>query len=236
MKLTDHVVLITGGGSGIGLAIARTFVSIRNRVVICGNNIAQLQDAQITTPELHGIQCDITNADNVQQMLDEIDRHYGRLTILVNNVGVQHNYLLQDIHDVRDKIYHEIEVNFGAMVCLTYQCLPLLLQAGETAIINVGSRAGLIPKLDSIVYSATKAAVHSFTTGLRWQLEPTSVRVFELFPPMVETPMIETEVVAEALVRGIARNRSEIFVDRMRVLRLLVRFAPQFATKSLKKG
>ncbi|MEZ4863467.1 MAG: SDR family NAD(P)-dependent oxidoreductase [Caldilineaceae bacterium] len=146
-------------------------------------------------------------------------------------------------NNITSQIEQEIEVNFTSVVRLTQHCLSLLLRRNTSAIVNVGSGTGLVPKPDGIVYSATKAAVHSFTKGLRWQLEGTGVNVFELFPPVVETAMtagraeqkVTPETVAQALITGMQRDQAEIYVGKIKLLQLINRLLPALAEKIMRR-
>lgn len=138
----------------------------------------------------------------------------------------------------------EVALNLTALITLTHAALPLLRATAGSTIVNIGSGNGLMPKPNGLVYSATKAAVHSFTTGLRWELEEHDVRVVELFPPVVDTgmtagrdePKASPDSVAAALMDGLQRNRSEIYVGRMRILPWLIRWTPGLAARILRRS
>lgn len=244
MNLENKVVFITGGSSGIGLALAQLLVEMGNRVVICGRSQARLDAAQAAVPTLHTIRCDITQADEQRAALADIEKHFGRLDLLVNNAGIQHNYRLAEEGEIADRVQAELMLNVGALVTLTHRALPLLQQSSEAAILNIGSGTGLMPKPDGLVYSATKAAAHSFTTGLRWQLQTQQIRVFELFPPVVETAMtagrkgemVAPAMVAQAAVAGMQANRAEIYLGKMKALPWLVRFMPSMAAAIMQRA
>jgi uncharacterized oxidoreductase len=238
------VVLVTGGGSGIGLALARSFAALGHDVVVCGRDAERLSAATSSTARLRPIRCDVTDAADVADLLAEVDRRFGHLDVLVNNAGMQRNYSLAQEDSVRQRVEDEIALNLTALVTLTHEALPLLRRGTDAVIVNVGSGTGLVPKPDGLVYSATKAAVHSFTTGLRWELERDGIRVVELVPPVVDTDMTAgrdeakatPEEVAEALHHGLRGGRSEVLVGRMRALPWLVRFLPRVAASVMRRS
>lgn len=246
MNLANKIVFVTGGSQGIGLAIAEALLDEGSRVVICGRNAERLAQAKAANPQLHTIRCDITQESELLVALAEIEAEYGGLDILVNNAGVQFNYRHpkeSKTTNIISRIEQEIELNFTSVVKLTQHALPLLMRSREGAIVNVGSGTGLVPKPDGIVYSATKAAIHSFTKGLRWQLEETNVKVFELFPPVVETAMtagrpgekMQSSVVAQQLISGMKRDQTEITVGKIKLLRLINRLSPALAETIMRR-
>ena len=244
MELKNKVVFITGGSSGIGLAIAKALAEMGNQVVICGRSQERLVAAKALVPTLHTIPCDVTHDEEQIAALAEIEQTYGRLDILINNAGLQYNYLLANEANITDRVTKEITLNVTALITLTHRALPLLQKSADAAIVNVGSGTGLMPKPDGLVYSATKAAVHSFTTGLRWQLAAQNIQVCELFPPVVDTAMtsardeekVSPDVVAQTLITGLQRNQAEIYVGKMKALPWLVRFAPGMAASIMQKS
>ncbi|MCB9006292.1 MAG: SDR family NAD(P)-dependent oxidoreductase [Ardenticatenaceae bacterium] len=244
MKLKNKVVFITGGSSGIGLAIAKMMADLGSTVVICGRSEKRLAAAKTAVPTLHTLSCDITNDADQAAALAEIEQRYGRLDILINNAGMQHNYLLPQESDIAARVAQEVTLNVTALITLTHRALPLLQKSSAAAIVNVGSGTGLMPKPDGLVYSATKAAVHNFTIGLRWQLATQNIHVVELFPPVVDTAMtagrnedkVSPDAVAQALLTGLQQNRKEIFIGKMKALPWLVRFAPGIAASIMQKS
>ena len=186
MNLTSNTILITGGGAGIGLALARQLAERGNRVIICGRSEAALLQAQAQVPDLLIRVCDITDQASRQAMLNWLSSEHPKLNILVNNAGIQHRRLFSDA-DALAGLEQEVATNFTAPVRLIGELLPLLKQQPSATIINVTSALAYAPIADLPVYCATKAAMHSFTLTLRHQLKATAVRVVELAPPIVDT-------------------------------------------------
>jgi short-subunit dehydrogenase involved in D-alanine esterification of teichoic acids len=145
--------------------------------------------------------------------------------------------------DGYNKILSEIQINFTSPMQIIYGLLHLLTAKEHSAIVNVSSGLALAPKKTAPIYCATKAAVHSATKGLRYQLEGTSVQVFEMIPPPVDTPMtrgqktgkVTTEQVVEEFLRDFQRDRFESNIGKIKFFRLLQRIFPKW-TDNLKKN
>jgi uncharacterized oxidoreductase len=243
MNLSGNTILITGGGSGIGLALARAFGRYNNRILIVGRDEQKLRAAREKYPFLDTHPCDITIAESVDALLARIESDFSDLNVLVNNAGIQYRYKFNDGDSHRDLIGQEISTNFTAQLVLTDRLMPLLLQR-PSAVINISSALALVPKESSPVYCATKAAIHSFSKSLRYQLEKTGVRVFEIIPPMVDTEMtrgrgkdkITPEELAEEALEAIGKNKLEIRIERTKLLYFINRISPSFAERLLRNA
>lgn len=185
MKLTDNTILITGGATGIGLALARR-LSESNQVIICGRSGAALDKAKIEVPALATRVCDVADTASRRAMVQWLQAEYPALNILINNAGVQarRDFTADPAIDSLDQ---EVAINLTAPIQLIAEVLPALRRQVEAYIINVSSGLAFSPMADVPVYCATKAAIHSFTLSLRHQLKATTVRVIELAPPIVDT-------------------------------------------------
>lgn len=188
MKLTNNTILITGGGSGIGLALAKRLCESGNRVIICGRSEATLQQAKTDVPALTTRVCDVTDPASRRAMVQWLQIEYPALNMLINNAGVQarRDFTADPLIDSLDQ---EVAINFTAPIHLIAELLPALRQQGEAWIINVSSGLAFSPMADVPVYCATKAAIHSFTLSLRHQLKASGIRVVELAPPIVDTAL-----------------------------------------------
>ncbi|MET0390297.1 MAG: SDR family NAD(P)-dependent oxidoreductase [Polyangiales bacterium] len=189
MKLDGRVVLVTGGGSGIGFALARRFVQAGSTVLVCGRRQAQLEAAQRACPGLHVLRCDLASEAERVAFAEQVQRDYGALDVLVNNAGVQQRP--PSLLEPQDWAKHraELEINLRAPMHLTYLLLGQLRQQPSAAIVNVSSGLAFVPIAFLPTYCATKAALHSFTLSLRYQLADTRVEVIEVVPPMVNTDL-----------------------------------------------
>lgn len=245
MKTTGQTIFITGGSAGIGLALAQALIARQNTVIICGRDREALAQLKLQNPAMHVIGCDVTKTDEVEHALEEIQRNFGRLDILINNAGIQYNYNFLEESDALQKADEEIDINFRAVVRLTKFCLPLLMKQPASAIINISSPLALVPKESAPLYSATKAAVKVFSQVLRYQLESTTVRVFTVYPPLVATAMTEgrgekikisPEEFASAMLEGLERDQYEMPIKKAKLLFLLYRLWPSLAHKLMRKG
>jgi short-subunit dehydrogenase involved in D-alanine esterification of teichoic acids len=244
MKLSDNTVLVTGGGSGIGLALARAFALHGSAVIVCGRDSNKLMAVQKENPAIVAFPCDIADDKEQQRLVEHITQQYPNLNVLINNAGIQHNYDFSDSDDHTRRIDEEVAINLVAHLKLIDRFLPLLTKRPSAAIVNVTSALALVPKQSAPVYCATKAAMHNFTKALRYQLEDTSVKVFEIIPALVDTEMtkgrgkgkITPEALTAEALRGIASDRYEIRIEKTKMLFALNRFLPAVAERIIRNG
>ena len=244
MKLSDNTVLITGGGSGIGLALAKAFAQRGNTVIVCGRNAQKLEAVHKENPAIVVVPCDIARDLDQQHLVETVTQKYPNLNVLINNAGIQHNYDFSDAQDHTGLIDDEININFLAQVKLTDRFLPILALRPHAAIVNVTSALALAPKQSAPVYCATKAALHTFTKALRYQLEHTPIKVFEIIPALVDTDMttgrgtgkISPEALAEEALRGLESEKYEIRIGKTKLLFALHRFLPSVAERMIRNG
>lgn len=247
MRLSGHTVLITGGSSGIGLALARAFRERGNEVMICGRRPERLAAAATEISGLLTERCNVADEDELRRLVRAVAERLGGLSILVNNAGVQFkdDYARSDPEPILPHVDQEIAVNLVGLVKLTALAMPLLRRAPDGAVVHVSSILAMAPKQTAPVYCATKAAVRSFSKALRYQLEegaPT-VRVFEVLPPLVDTEMtrgrsgrkLSPEAVADAVMDGMAGDRYEIRVGATRLMAAANRVSPRLAERLLRR-
>jgi len=181
--------LITGGATGIGFSLAEAFVKAGNEVIICGRRAHKLEEAKDKLPQIHTKICDLSKEKERKLLYDWVRSNFKDINVLVNNAGIQRMIdFKKGTHDLIDG-EDEIEINLKAYIYLSAYFIPLLLRRKEAAIINVSSGLAFIPLAAVPVYSATKAAIHSFSLSLRHQLRDSSIRVFEIIPPIVDTEL-----------------------------------------------
>ncbi len=189
MNLANNTVLITGGGSGIGLALATRFSKAGSKVIICGRRREQLEAAKRECPELILIPCDLSSESERHTLFSRVSRDFPELNILINNAGIQNRPpALTEAQDW-EKHQQEIATNLEAPMHLSMLFIPHLLKQQTSAIINVSSGLAFLPLSFMATYCATKAALHSFTMSLRHQLSKTPIKVIEVIPPMVNTDL-----------------------------------------------
>jgi uncharacterized oxidoreductase len=240
VNTTHNTVLITGGTSGIGFALARRFLHQGNAVIVTGSNA---QKAEAVTHQFPAMTVELADMRDRQALEKLVDR-YPDVNILVNNAGIQYNYDFADPAIDIEQIEVELDINLLSPLYLTKLLLPQLLNHPTSAIINVSSGLGIVPKQSAPVYCASKAALHSFTKALRWQLEATSVRVFEIIPPIVDTAMTQGrgrgKMTPEALVEEFwcefSRDRFEMRIGKTKLLFALQRLMPSLAERIMRPG
>jgi uncharacterized oxidoreductase len=241
MRTTGNTILITGGATGIGLALAEVFLKEGNEVVICGRREHKLVEAQRSLPQLHIKVCDAAGMENRTALFEWAIANFAKLNILVNNAGIQREVDFRkgtaDLLAAED----EVEINLQAPIHLSALFIPHLMQQPEAAILNISSGLGFVPIARMPVYCATKAALHSFSWSLRHQLKDTSVRVFEVIPPTVDTELdqgararrgqtdrgIPPAEVAEATLRALGKDEFEAAVGRAQFIRDGARNEPE---------
>ncbi len=242
MKTSGNKILITGAGSGIGFALAQQFIQLGNQVITVDRNIKKQEEARKVLPELIPILCDLTNKADIDRLILTLENQHPDVNMLINNAGVQYHYDFKTETQPLPRIEKEIQTNVIAPMQLCALMLPILNSHDEAAIVNVSSALAFAPKTDAPVYCATKAAVHNFTQGLRYQLEPTNIKVFEIIPPLVATAMtsgrgkgkITPEQLATAFIRAFEKDRFEVNIGKIKLFRLLLRIFPTLAEKMLK--
>jgi uncharacterized oxidoreductase len=189
MKISNRTVLVTGGTSGIGLGIAEAFQRSRSRVIVCGRNREKLSMVKEKFPDITAISCDVGDALQRKKLAIEVLRRFPDLDVLINNAGIQRYIDLKKGYDELKSGEDEIATNFVSTVELTALFIGHLMKRPSAAVINVSSGLGFMPMYNTPVYSATKAAIHTYSLVLRQQLKDTSVKVIEIVPPMVDTDL-----------------------------------------------
>jgi uncharacterized oxidoreductase len=237
MRLEGKTILVTGGGSGIGLELARRLAQV-NQVVIAGRDEAKLERARAETPTLRTQRLDVTSEEEARRAVGWLARELGGLDLLINNAGLLRGYGLSDTQAAANSL-EDVDVNLSGAIRMTRFALPLLEASGEGGVLFISSAVALAAVPGFAVYAATKAAVHSFARSLRAEVKERGIRVFEALPPVVDTgpvlgldvPKLSAEVVADAIVHGLKEGREEIRVGRVRQLATIARIAPRLADR-----
>lgn len=185
MKLTGNKILITGGGSGIGLGLTERFLKDGNQVIICGRRKDVLQEVNTQYPTVITRVCDLSNEEERIELYDWVAENHSDLNILVNNAGIQ-NWINISDSDFYEKGSSEIKINVLAPIHLT--SLFTKLKSLDT-IINVTSGLAFVQLTKVPVYCATKAFLHSFTLSLRHLLKEKNIEVIEMIPPALNTDL-----------------------------------------------
>ncbi|MDI9257910.1 SDR family oxidoreductase [Flavobacterium sedimenticola] len=244
MKLSNNVILITGGTSGIGLEMVRTFYSLNNKLIVASKSESKLDELKKQFPTIEIITCDLGDNNSVKNLINECLLNYKKINIIINNAGIQYNYSWMTEKYGYDKIENEIRVNLTSPMQIIYGLLPLLLEKQNAAIINISSGLAFAPKKSAPIYCATKAAIHNATKSIRYQLEHTTIKVFEIIPPLVDTPMTEgrgtdkisSKKLVEEFLKNFEKGKLESNIGKTKLLRFINRIAPKIAQSILKNG
>jgi uncharacterized oxidoreductase len=190
MKTTGNTILITGGGSGIGRGLAEAFHALGNQVIIAGRRKRALDETTAANPGMTSLTLDIEDPAHIRSFAAEVAARYPALNVLINNAGIMRAEKLRaqqaDLGDAESTI----ATNLLGPIRLTAALLPLLERQPASVIMNVSSGLAFVPMAPTPTYCATKAAIHSYTQSLRWQLRGSAIEVLELVPPYVATDLM----------------------------------------------
>jgi uncharacterized oxidoreductase len=189
MDISGNTILITGGATGIGYALAESFSEAGNEVIICGRREDRLLEAQKKHPEFHIKVCDIAEKADRESLVEWVCENFSNMNVLINNAGIQRDIDFTTGISGYLSGENEISINLEAPIILSGMFIPYLTGKTEAAIVNVSSGLGFIPAARMPVYSATKAGIHAFSMALRQQLLKTGIKVFEMVPPAIETEL-----------------------------------------------
>lgn len=188
MKTTQNTILITGGGTGIGEALAHRFHDLGNTVIIAGRRMETLKKAVGDRARMHALTLDMDDPANVAAFAEKLVKDFPAVNVLVNNAGIMR--MESSLDKYRDLSDAEASVtsNLLGPIRLTNALIEHLARQPDAAIINVSSGLAFVPLVIAPTYSAIKAAIHSYTVSLRAVLKD-KVEVIELVPPAVQTDL-----------------------------------------------
>jgi short-subunit dehydrogenase involved in D-alanine esterification of teichoic acids len=234
MRLEQRRILITGGGSGIGLALAHALAPA-NHVVIAGRDMQKLERAKADLPLLHTLRLDVTSEDEARAGVVWMADSFGGIDLLVNSAGVLRGQVFESA--VADPATNEeVTINLIGAVRMTRLALPMLRRSDDGAVLFLSSAVALASSPGLAVYAATKAAIHSLARSLRAELR-NEVKVFDVLPPFVDTELargfgrtkMSAARVADEIVRALRQDQFELPIGRIRALDIVSRLAPSLA-------
>jgi len=198
MQLRNNTIFITGGGSGIGRALAEAFHRLGNKVIISGRRAERLQATIDANPGMVAVELDVTDPDSIKRVAADLIATHPTLNVLINNAGVM---LLDDVDGAIDErlLVTTVTTNLGGPIRMSAALLDHLKTQPNAAIINVTSVLGFVPLVATAIYSATKAALHSYTLSQRYALRSAGIDVIEVAPPWVRTELLNSTEEARAM-------------------------------------
>lgn len=191
MKTSGNTILITGGGSGIGRGLAEAFHQRGNQVIITGRRLSRLEAVCEANPGMLSVELDVRDPDAVKRVAAQIAAAHPTLNVLVNNAGIM------ELDDVSGPVDEELLVatvttNLGGPIRMGGALMDHLKRQKDAVIINVSSILAFVPLVPTAAYSATKAALHSYTLSQRYKLRDFGIRVIEIAPPWVRTDLLNS--------------------------------------------
>lgn len=247
MDQSKQTVLITGGGSGIGLAIAKKFLVNDNVVIITGRNLAKLEKVKAEMPDIHIFQSDVNSDDDVKALEQIIEKKFKGIDVLINNAGIMN---LVDAGDAENNLktqLQEIEINYQSPIRMLHYFMSQLKMSKNAVLINISSCLAYVPFSQAPVYSGTKSALHFWTLSIRPQLKSYGIKVVELLPPVVDTPLahganitedeklkpMAPDKLADIFWKDFKNGKEEITPGISKQLKLMSRLAPKLIFRKL---
>jgi uncharacterized oxidoreductase len=227
MKTTGNTIFITGGTSGIGRGIAEAFHKLGNQVIISGRRKALLEEVTKANPGMQSVELDIQNPEQIKAVAARLIKEFPTLNVLFNNAGIMpFDDPAGEIDDAT--AVSTIATNLLGPVRMTSALLAHLKQQKDAVVIHNSSVLAFVPLANTAVYSATKAAIHSYALSQRFMLQDSGVRVIEISPPWVDTDLIYKSGDSRAMplpaflsatMKGLAEGKDEVYVDDIKLLR-----------------
>lgn len=227
MNMTGNTIFITGGTSGIGRGMAEAFHRLGNQVIISGRRKALLDDVTRANPGMQGIELDVQDPTQIKAVAAKLVADYPKLNVLFNNAGIMpFDDAAGDVDEV--SILATVNTNLLGPVRMTAALLPHLKQQANAVVIHNSSVLAFVPIATNAFYSATKAAMHSYTLSQRFSLRQSGVKVIEVAPPWVDTDLIYKSGDARAMpladfvadtMKGLASGKDEVYVDAIQAMR-----------------
>ena len=230
MKITGNTILITGGGSGIGRGLAEAFHAKGNQVIIVGRRKKLLDETVAANPGMKAAVLDIENSDAIRNFAEKLKKDFPALNVVIHNAGIMKPESLKDgaVADAEAMV----TTNLLGPIRLNAALLPFLLKQQNPAIMTVSSGLAFVPLAMTPTYCATKAAIHSYTQSMRYQLKDTAAQVLELIPPYVQTELLGARQASDPKAMPLkdfisetmnilenSPNATEICVERVKPLR-----------------
>lgn len=227
MKLSGNTIFITGGGSGIGRGLAEALHKLGNQVIISGRRRGTLEEAAKANPGMQWLELNIEDTQSVHAVAQKLIAEHPKLNVLINNAGImQPDDVSGPVDDAL--LVSTVTTNLMGPIRVTSALIEHLKKQPSATVMNVSSGLAFVPLTVAAVYSATKAAIHSYTQSLRYKLGQSSVRVLEIAPPWVQTELLNSkneprampldQFIAETM-EVLGTDAEEVLVERVKPLR-----------------
>lgn len=218
MNSSGNTILITGGGMGIGLALAARLLRQGNEVIVCGRRLEKLYEARRQLPGLHIYRCDVSQESDRRDLFQTVTHDFPKVNVLLNNAGMWVSTRL-DRAEAWPEAQQQLQTNLAATIHLTQLFAQHLAQQSAPVVFVTTSGLAHIPRAAAAVYCATKAALHSYALTLRHQLKALQIEVIEICPPHVDTDLgapginkagIPVDTFADAVMDELRKGTLEI--------------------------
>jgi uncharacterized oxidoreductase len=227
MKLSGNTVFITGGGTGIGRGLAEALHKRGNQVIISGRRPGPLAETVRANPGMRSIELNVEDPANIAAVAKKVIADYPKLNVLINNAGIMRADNAAGAID-EAVLVSTITTNLLGPIRMTSAFIEHLKKQPASAVIYISSGLGFVPLAQSAVYSATKAALHSYTLSQRYKLKGSSVAVLEIAPPWVQTDLMPSNKDPRAMplaefieetMKVLGTDAPEVLVERVKTLR-----------------
>jgi len=227
MKLTGNTIFITGGGSGIGRALAEALHKLGNRVIVAGRRRRHLDAVVKANPGMSAIELDIEDPASINRAALKLVGEHPKLNVLINNAGImQPDHAGAKMDD--GLLLATVNTNLIGSIRMTSALIEHLKTQDGAVVAYTSSVLGFVPLAVTAVYSATKAALHSYALSQRFMLRDTTVRVIEIAPPWVRTELMNSQEAEQAMpleqfigeaIKVLGTEADEIIVEAAKALR-----------------
>lgn len=229
MKLTGNTIFITGGGSGIGRALAEALHGLGNQVIISGRRKGHLAEVTAANPGMQSVELNVEDPASIAAVAAKLIAEYPALNVVINNAGIMSPDNADGVMDDA-QMASIITTNVMGPIRMTSALIEHLKQQPAATVIYTTSGLAFVPLAMTAVYSATKAAMHSYLMSQRYKLKGTNVKVLELAPPYVQTELMGAEMAVDPramplkdfiaeTIQVLGTDADEVLVERVNMLR-----------------